>query len=138
VTLGRCSRRWGVGALAVLGACGSEGRSSRGEPATPSAFQRYSTQRMGPQVATHFVIADTLAANTVPPYANEGRHICREERICNVLFWASEADAARSLPMTDAQVAGIVAQYWRNESTGLDRVICSAFGAPEEHCASGQ
>lgn len=46
----------------------------------------------------------------------------RSRTFCNLIFWDNPGNAARSMPMSQAELDTRIAQYVRNTSTGLDRL----------------
>jgi hypothetical protein len=90
---------------------------------------------VGSQGMVHFVVPKTGSANRTG-LESIVREICSGLSHCQVMFWLDSASAARSLPMTDAQVNSTYAVYNINTSTGLDEFTCHPFGDPGERCAT--
>ena len=93
-------------------------------------------ERVGGQGSIHFIALRSDVVGKRSVYYRAVEDVCPSEaRICIVMFWPRIADIPTSLPMTDVQVAGKVAAYNINRSTGLDGFTCHPFGPSGERCA---
>ena len=54
---------------------------------------------------------------------------CGSAPMCTISAWTSKEDAARALPMTDAELASEAFSYGTNRSTGFDQALwdCRRF-----------
>lgn len=97
----------------------------------PSGWQR--EHRAGDM---HLVSVDPAQRDNEAVYRAAVASICEREAICHVHFWVGEA--AKVVPMSDAQVAARIAVWQQNNHTGLAQwlVRCNAsqLFAAERKC----
>lgn len=99
--------------------------------AAPAGFRR-----IGGQGILHFVVMDTAHYFAPSTIMDAAREICGTRPVCWVAFWPTEADAARGVPMTDAQLDARFAYYQRNWNTRLEHLACHAHDPRYEPCRS--
>jgi hypothetical protein len=86
-------------------------------------------QRTGGQGKMHFVYVQKEPQVSKEQYLQVGDFICKEERVCIVMFWDDRTMIPSSLPMTDEQLNAKVAHYNLNKNSGMHRVsICADVG----------
>jgi hypothetical protein len=81
-------------------------------------------KQVGVSGGVHFVVVAAHVARSGDELRRIAHALCASERICAVRFWTNEAQAARQLPMTDAQAQFEVASFSVNRNTGQDDFTC--------------
>lgn len=58
---------------------------------------------------------------------------CGAASQCSIYAWADRAQAARAVPLTDAEVASLAFRYDVNRTTGFERALwdCERFARPD-------
>lgn len=94
---------------------------------TPTSSVKYA--QLASQGANHFVVVDQSISTSRADLYVVAQTVCGQQSVCIVHLWDNQDLAALSLPMTDQQVRAKIAQYNRNQNSGLDRLLlCKADG----------
>jgi hypothetical protein len=92
---------------------------------------------IGQQGMVHFVVIDKNQINDRQVYHLASAEVCSDRPICQVIFWAADSDAPKSLPMTDQQVSAQVAVWNSNSNIQLKQMLwsCKMFpDTPKTEC----
>lgn len=81
-------------------------------------------KQLGVSAGVHFVVVAPHVARSGDDLRRIAHTLCAGERVCAVRFWTNEAQAARQLPMTDAQAQFEIASFSVNRNTGQDDFTC--------------
>lgn len=103
--------------------------SACGEDVDTQAKPTVEYERTGGQGKIHFVYVESIPEINKMSYREVASKICKDERICIVMFWNDRTSIPSSIPMTNLQVSSKVAHYNLNKNTGVDRLlICAKDG----------
>jgi hypothetical protein len=81
-------------------------------------------KQVGVSAGVHFVVVAVRFARSNDEMRRIAHTLCAGERVCAVRFWASEAHAARQLPMSDEEGQYEIASFIVNRNTGQDEFTC--------------
>jgi hypothetical protein len=81
-------------------------------------------KQVGVSAGVHFVVVAAHIARSGEELRRIAHTLCANERVCAVRFWTNDAEAARQLPMTDAQAQFEIASFSVNRNTGQDDFTC--------------
>lgn len=83
--------------------------------------------------ALRFVVVERSATMNRAFFEAAADEICAANQTCFVYFWDDPARAARAMPMSDAQLAALKAQYSNNPNTGFREMLvsCSVERGPK-------
>lgn len=96
----------------LITACGNK------EQAKPQGYELLSSQN-----GHYFVYVEPAISSNKSTLTVIANYVCKVESICIVMFWSNQSQAAKELPMSDAQVNAQVAHFNLNNNTGLYRLM---------------
>jgi len=78
---------------------------------------------LGGQAIFTFVEVDPQTGVSDSELARLSNQICDGEPVCGVMYWTDRSEAATELPMTEAQLESMLAQFNINRNTGLEELV---------------
>ena len=81
-----------------------------------------------------FVVVDPARSGDAEMLKQAASKVCATSKACVVVFWSDAAAVPKKMPMTRAQQRAVIAQYFRNETTGSEELLLKCQSdEPKKH-----
>ncbi len=122
-------------ALMIFGYVPLHSRSAVSSESTKAEAGHSDWTVIGSRGKTKLVVVSKAKEDVESVYREAIAALCASETNCFISFWSDRAQAASSLPMSDAQGRAMTAIYSKNTTKGLDQLLwnCRVKKGPQ-HC----